>query len=134
MLYRQIKTVLKIPKHTVYSLVIYSILLGFLSLTIPVSVQTLVNLVGVSLSIRPVISLIILFIFLTAAFFVRIFQLKLVEDIQRKVFVETVLRIISAIYKVDFNNLIRVNVREKINRAFDKVFTKICFCDIYNST
>ncbi|MBK2261161.1 ABC transporter ATP-binding protein, partial [Francisella tularensis] len=66
MLYRQIKTVLKIPKHTVYSLVIYSILLGFLSLTIPVSVQTLVNLVGVSLSIRPVISLIILFIFLTA--------------------------------------------------------------------
>lgn len=134
MLYRQIKTVLKIPKHTVYSLVIYSILLGFLSLTIPVSVQTLVNLVGVSLSIRPVISLIILFIFLKAAFFVRIFQLKLVEDIQRKVFVETVLRIISAIYKVDFNNLIRVNVREKINRAFDKVFTKICFCDIYNST
>lgn len=134
MLYRQIKTVLKIPKHTVYPLVIYSILLGFLSLTIPVSVQTLVNLVGVSLSIRPVISLIILFIFLTAAFFVRIFQLKLVEDIQRKVFVETVLRIISAIYKVDFNNLIRVNVREKINRAFDKVFTKICFCDIYNST
>ncbi|BCL53998.1 hypothetical protein JPFTNV_18830 [Francisella tularensis subsp. holarctica] len=123
MLYRQIKTVLKIPKHTVYSLVIYSILLGFLSLTIPVSVQTLVNLVGVSLSIRPVISLItILFIFLTAAFFVRIFQLKLVEDIQRKVFVETVLRIISAIYKVDFNNLIRVNVREKINRAFELKF------------
>ncbi|WP_043024587.1 ABC transporter ATP-binding protein [Francisella tularensis] len=123
MLYRQIKTVLKIPKHTVYSLVIYSILLGFLSLTIPVSVQTLVNLVGVSLSIRPVISLItILFIFLTAAFFVRIFQLKLVEDIQRKVFVETVLRIISAIYKVDFNDLIRVNVREKINRAFELKF------------
>ncbi|KIP30069.1 putative toxin secretion ABC transporter ATP-binding protein [Francisella tularensis subsp. holarctica] len=85
--------------------------------------QTLVNLVGVSLSIRPVISLItILFIFLTAAFFVRIFQLKLVEDIQRKVFVETVLRIISAIYKVDFNNLIRVNVREKINRAFELKF------------
>ncbi|APC95512.1 ABC transporter ATP-binding protein [Francisella tularensis subsp. novicida] len=123
MLYRQIKTVLKIPKHTVYSLVIYSILLGFLSLTIPVSVQTLVNLVGVSLSIRPVISLItILFIFLTAAFFVRIFQLKLVEDIQRKVFVETVLRIISAIYKVDFNDLIRINVREKINRAFELKF------------
>ncbi|ABK90550.1 ABC transporter ATP-binding protein [Francisella tularensis subsp. novicida] len=123
MLYRQIKTVLKIPKHTVYSLIIYSILLGFLSLTIPVSVQTLVNLVGVSLSIRPVISLItILFIFLTAAFFVRIFQLKLVEDIQRKVFVETVLRIISAIYKVDFNDLIRVNVREKINRAFELKF------------
>ncbi|OIN83974.1 ABC transporter ATP-binding protein [Francisella sp. TX07-6608] len=123
MLYRQIKIVLKIPKHTVYSLVIYSILLGFLSLTIPVSVQTLVNLVGVSLSIRPVISLItILFIFLTAVFFVRIFQLKLVEDIQRKVFVETVLRIISAIYKVDFNDLIRVNVREKINRAFELKF------------
>lgn len=123
MLYRQIKTVLKIPKHTVYSLIIYSILLGFLSLTIPVSVQTLVNLVGVSLSIRPVISLItILFIFLTAAFFVRIFQLKLVEDIQRKVFVETVLRIISAIYRVDFNDLIRINVREKINRAFELKF------------
>ncbi|MDE4967755.1 ABC transporter ATP-binding protein, partial [Francisella tularensis subsp. holarctica] len=78
MLYRHIITVLKLPKHPVYSLVIYSILLGFLSLTIPVSVQTFVNLVGVSLSIRPVISLIILFIFLTAAFFVSIFQLKLV--------------------------------------------------------
>ncbi|MED7818949.1 MULTISPECIES: ABC transporter ATP-binding protein [unclassified Francisella] len=123
MLYRQIKTVLKIPRHTVYILIIYSILLGFLSLTIPVSVQTLVNLVGVSLSIRPVISLItILFILLTAAFFVRIFQLKLVEDIQRKVFVETVLRIVSAIHKVDFDKLKRINIREKINRTFELKF------------
>lgn len=123
MLYRQIKSVLKIPRHTVYTLIIYSILLGFLSLTIPVSVQTLVNLVGVSLSIRPVISLItILFVLLTAAFFVRIFQLKLVEDIQRKVFVETVLRIISAIYRVKFNDLMKINVREKINRVFELKF------------
>lgn len=123
MLYQQIKTVLKIPRHTVYTLIIYSLLLGFLSLTIPVSVQTLVNLVGVSLSIRPVISLItILFILLTAAFFVRIFQLKLIEDIQRKVFVETVLRIISAMYRVDFNDLMKINIREKINRAFELKF------------
>ncbi|AIT09522.1 ABC transporter ATP-binding protein [Candidatus Francisella endociliophora] len=123
MLYKQIKTVLKIPRHTVYTLIIYSLLLGFLSLTIPVSVQTLVNLVGVSLSIRPVISLItILFILLTAAFFVRIFQLKLVEDIQRKVFVETVLRIVAAIHRVDFNDLMKINVREKINRAFELKF------------
>ncbi|AXH33869.1 ABC transporter ATP-binding protein [Francisella opportunistica] len=123
MLYKQIKAVLKIPKHTVYTLVIYSILLGFLSLTIPVSVQTLVNLVGINLSIRPIISLItILFILLTAAFFVRVFQLKLIEDIQRKVFVETVLRIISSIYRVDFNDLIKINVREKINRAFELKF------------
>lgn len=123
MLYNQIKTVLKIPKHTVYTLIVYSLLLGFLSLTIPVSVQTLVNLVGVSLSIRPVISLItILFILLTAAFFVRIFQLKLIEDIQRKVFVETVMRIVAAIHKVDFNDLMKVNVREKINRAFELKF------------
>jgi ABC-type bacteriocin/lantibiotic exporter with double-glycine peptidase domain len=123
MLYKQIKTVLKIPRHTVYTLIIYSILLGFLSLTIPVSVQTLVNLVGVSLSIRPVISLItILFILLTAAFFVRIFQLKLVEDIQRKVFVETVLRIVSAIHRVDFEKLKKINIREKINRTFELKF------------
>lgn len=123
MLYKQIKTVLKIPRHTVYTLIIYSLLLGFLSLTIPVSVQTLVNLVGVSLSIRPVISLItILFILLTAGFFVRLFQLKLVEDIQRKVFVETVLRIVAAIHRVDFNDLMKINVREKINRAFELKF------------
>lgn len=123
MLYKQIKTVLKIPKHTVYILIIYSLLLGFLSLTIPVSVQTLVNLVGVSLSIRPVISLItILFILLTAAFFVRILQLKLVEDIQRKVFVDVVLRVMTAIYRVDFNKLDKINVREKINRAFELKF------------
>lgn len=123
MLYKQIKSVLKIPRHTVYTLIIYSLLLGFLSLTIPVSVQTLVNLVGVSLSIRPVISLItILFILLTAAFFVRIFQLKLVEDIQRKIFVDVVLRVITAIYRVDFNKLDKINVREKINRAFELKF------------
>ena len=114
MLYGQIKAVLKIPKHTVYSLIIYSLLLGFLSLTIPVSVQTLVNLVGVSLSVRPVISLItILSILLTASFFVRIFQLKLVEQIQRKIFVVTIVRIVACIYKIDFSDLQSVNVREK---------------------
>ncbi|MFT4693818.1 MAG: ABC-type multidrug transport system fused ATPase/permease subunit [Francisella sp.] len=126
MLYSQIKTVLKIPKHTVYSLIIYSLLLGFLSLTIPVSVQTLVNLVGVSLSVRPVISLItILSIFLIASFFVRIFQLKLVEQIQRKIFVETIIRIVGCIYRVDFNSLKDVNIREKLNRVFElKVLQK----------
>jgi len=126
MLYSQIKTVLKIPKHTVYSLIIYSLLLGFLSLTIPVSVQTLVNLVGVSLSVRPVISLItILSILLTASFFVRIFQLKLVEQIQRKVFVETIVRILGCVYRIDFNSLKDVNVREKLNRIFElKVLQK----------
>ena len=126
MLYSQIKLVLKIPKHTVYSLIIYSLLLGFLSLAIPVSVQTLVNLVGVSLSIRPVISLItILSILLTASFFVRIFQLKLVEQIQRKVFVETIVRILGCVYRIDFNSLKNVNVREKLNRIFElKVLQK----------
>jgi ABC-type multidrug transport system fused ATPase/permease subunit len=126
MLYSQIKTVLKIPKHTVYSLIIYSLLLGFLSLTIPVSVQTLVNLVGVSLSVRPVISLItILSILLIASFFVRIFQLKLVEQIQRKIFVETIIRIVGCIYRVDFNSLKDVNIREKLNRVFElKVLQK----------
>ncbi|MBK2052801.1 hypothetical protein IB663_02935 [Francisella noatunensis] len=75
------------------------------------------------MSIRPVISLItILFILLTAAFFVRIFQLKLVEDIQRKIFVDEVLRVITAIYRVDFNKLDKINVREKINRAFELKF------------
>ena len=126
MLYSQIKMLLKIPKQTVYSLIIYSLLLGFLSLTIPVSVQTLVNLVGVSLSVRPVISLItILSILLTTSFFVRIFQLKLVEQIQRKVFIETIIRIVGSIYRVDFNTLKDINVREKLNRLFElKVLQK----------
>lgn len=126
MLYKQVKTVLKIPRHTVYSLIIYSLLLGFLSLTIPVSVQTLVNLVGVSLSIRPVISLItILSILLSAAFFVRIFQVKLVEHIQRKVFVDIVFRVVSCIYKIDFTDIKNINVREKLNRLFElKVLQK----------
>ncbi|MGQ4001822.1 ABC transporter ATP-binding protein [Francisellaceae bacterium CB299] len=126
MLYKQMKMVLKIPRHTIYSLVIYSLLLGFLSLTIPVSVQTLVNLVGVSLSVRPVISLItILSILLTASFFVRIFQVKLVEQIQRKVFVETIVRVVGCIHRVDFNKLKDINVREKLNRVFElKVLQK----------
>ena len=88
--------------------------------------QTLVNLVGVSLSVRPVISLIIILsILLTASFFVRIFQLKLVEQIQRKVFVETIIRILGCIYRIDFNRLKDVNVREKLNRVFElKVLQK----------
>lgn len=69
---------------------------------------------GVSLSVRPVISLItILSILLTASFFVRIFQLKLVEQIQRKIFVVTIVRIVACIYKIDFSDLQSVNVREK---------------------
>ena len=79
-----------------------------------------------SLSVRPVISLItILSILLTASFFVRIFQLKLVEQIQRKVFVETIVRILGCVYRIDFNSLKDVNVREKLNRIFElKVLQK----------
>lgn len=85
--------------------------------------ETLVNLVGVSLSIRPVIFV----YFINGGFFVRIFQIKLIEDIQRKVFVETMLRIIFAINRVDFNDLIKINVREKINRAFELKFLQKIF-------
>ena len=120
MLYKQVKSVLKIPRDIIYILITYSVLLGFLYLTIPVSVQTLVNLVGASLSIRPVISLlIILFVLLTVYCFIQLVQSKLIEQLQRKVFLDLITRAFDSFYKLKLNNLTEVNVREKLNRLFE---------------
>ncbi|APC97208.1 ATP-binding cassette domain-containing protein [Francisella frigiditurris] len=120
MIYKQLKSLLDIPRGTVYIFFIYSILLGILSLTIPISVQTLVNLVNVSISTRPIISLtIILFVLLTTAFCIRIFQIYLVEHIERRLFVNLSVKILEKINKIRFYNFTNINVAEKVNRAFE---------------
>ena len=113
----QIKGFLQIPKQTVYTLIVYSMLLGLLFLAIPVSVQTLVNMVGTTLSVRPAVSLItVLTILLLASFLVRMAQVRLVENIQRKLFVDFVFKLIPTLYNLKFSEFNTLNIREKLNR------------------
>lgn len=120
MLYKEIKSIIRIPRGTVYILIVYSILLGILSLTIPISVQTLVNTVGTTLSARPLISITtILFILLVTSFSIKLLQIYLVEHIKRKTFVNLCLKIAKHINIVKLSSFAKQNIVEKVNRTFE---------------
>ena len=116
MFYKNLKEILNIPKSTLYIFLVYSLFLGILSLTIPLSVQTLVNLINGTLSFRPVISLtIILFLLLSSAFIIRILQVYLVEQFEREIFVKLSLKVNTHLDNIDMRNLGTINVLNKIN-------------------
>ena len=119
MLYEEIKSTLKTSKQTVYTLILYSSLLGILILAIPASIQTLVNMVGSSLSIRPIMPLIITLLFLLIlASFIRILRIYVIENLQRRVFINLFIGMNKHISNISLKEA-NYNLREKINRAFE---------------
>lgn len=115
--------ILSLGKDEFYLIITYSIIVGVLSLIVPIAAQGLVTIVSFGTIIQPLFILALaVFILLTGAAFFRILQTILVENIQQRIFVHLTLDLASILPRVRLSLYDDYRGTELMNRFFD-IFT-----------
>lgn len=111
---------LKAEKKHISYIYIYAILVGFLSLTLPLGVQSIIGMVSGGLVLRPVILLSILVVIGTfMAGMLQIMQMSIVEAVQQRIFTRTAIDFAQRIPKIKLEVILNKYAPELINRFFD---------------
>ncbi|MGB8330090.1 MAG: hypothetical protein WCE62_08165, partial [Polyangiales bacterium] len=120
---RRTRQLLALDQQDITVVVIYGIALGFLSLAVPIAVQSLVNTVAFGSLIQPLFVLTVLLgVALTGAAVLRALQIRIVEMFQRRLFVRLVTEIGGRLPRAHPGALRSANGPELLNRFFD-IFT-----------
>lgn len=111
---------LRPERADIWSVVLYSIGVGALTLAVPVAVQMLVNTVAFGSLLQPLFVLtILLFCGLSIAAALRALQTYVLEIIQRRIFVRVVSDLAHRLPRVRVNAFDRSHGPELVNRFFD---------------
>ncbi|OHX64773.1 hypothetical protein NH26_20845 [Flammeovirga pacifica] len=113
---------LSAEKKDISYIYIYALLISLFGLALPLGVQTVIELIagGVVIdSITVMIGLIILFTMFTGM--LQIMQLKVVETLQRRVFVKAAFEFTFRIPRIKLESLLSSNAPELMNRFFDVI-------------
>lgn len=117
-----IRLVLAKDYKFLYLAILYSALISILTLSVPISVQLLINSVSFVTLIQPIIILgILLLVLLIFAGLVNVFQTYLIEIFQRRFFARMSAEICLKICKSRNNDIQKSNQTELVNRFFDVV-------------
>ncbi|ANQ52506.1 ABC transporter ATP-binding protein [Flammeovirga sp. MY04] len=109
-------------KKDISYIYIYALLISLFGLVLPLGVQTVIELIagGVVIdSITVMIGLIILFTMFTGM--LQIMQLKVVETLQRRVFVKAAFEFTFRLPRIKLESLLSANTPELMNRFFDVI-------------
>lgn len=119
---RQLFKLMSEEKKDFILLLMYVILVGFLSLAIPLAAQALVNTIAAGVFIQPLIVLtIIVFVCLLFAGFLRLLKLSLLERIQKRVFARVAIQIAHHLPQVKYSALSTTYAPQLANRFFDVI-------------
>lgn len=111
---------LRVERHDLVVLASYSLAVVVLTLIVPLAMQALVNTVAAGLFAQPIVVLTLLVLGgLGIAAVIQIFQLKLVETLQQRIFARTALEVVERLAKVRPSSLRDTYVPEVVNRFFD---------------
>lgn len=119
---QRIRTLIADHKKEVTSIYLFSILGGIVNLSLPLGVQTIIGFVmGATMvtSIYLLIFLVVLGVFLMGLF--QINQMKIIESIQQKIFVQYAYEFAEKIPMLDLKQMDKYFIPEKVNRFFDTV-------------
>ena len=120
---RRTRQLLQFEREDIVVVVIYGAAVGLLSLAVPIAVQSLVNTVAFGTLIQPLVVLAVLLgLALAAAAVLQALQVRVVEMLQRRLFVRIVTEIGRRLPRVNARVLRLANGPELLNRFFD-VFT-----------
>lgn len=120
---RRTRQLLELDRQDIVVIIIYGVALGLLSLAVPIAVQSLVNTVAFGSLIQPLIVLtVLLAVALIGSAVLRALQVRIVEMLQRRLFVRIVAEISGRLPRVSAKALEAANGPELLNRFFD-VFT-----------
>jgi putative ABC transport system ATP-binding protein len=116
---------LAISKDEFYVIVTYGVVVGILSLVVPIAAQGLVTIVSFGTVIQPLIILAtILCILLICANFLKLLQTILVENIQQKLFARVALTLATRLNQISMSELDEYRGTELVNRFFDIVIVQ----------
>jgi ABC-type bacteriocin/lantibiotic exporter with double-glycine peptidase domain len=113
---------LSVDKKDIYSLYIYAVFGGIISLSLPLGIQAIINLIGSGQITTSWILLTILVTFgIGFSGILQIMQLKIVENIQQKIFTRSAFEFSFRIPRIRMESLSDKYVPELMNRFFDTV-------------
>lgn len=114
--------ILDLEKKDILQIYFYATLAGILSLTLPLGIQSIINLIGgAQLSTSWIIMIILITIAALLSGLFQIFQLHITEKIQQRIFARTSFRFAIRIPRLKMEKLGNTHLPEVMNRFFDTV-------------
>ena len=111
---------LKIDRQEVFSIYIYALFNGIVSLSLPLGIQAIINLISAGQTSTSWIVLVI-FVIAGIAFMgvLQIMQLTVTENLQQKIFTRSAFEFAYLIPRMKLEALDKAHIPELVNRFFD---------------
>ncbi len=117
---RRLWYLLQTEKKDIGYVYIYAIVAGLLSLTLPLGVQSIINMISGGLILSSVIVLITVVIAGTSmSGFLQIMQMRIVETIQQRIFTRASFEFTYRVPKIKLESIAKYHAPELMNRFFD---------------
>lgn len=117
---RRLFNLLSTERREIGFIYTYAIVIGLLSLVLPLGVQSIINLISGGLILQPVVVLIIMVILaIIATGVIQIFQMSMVERLQQRVFARAAFEFGFRIPRLRLESLAKYYPPELMNRFFD---------------
>jgi ATP-binding cassette subfamily B protein len=118
--FKRFTSMLRVERQDLAVLTVYAFAVVALTLIVPLAMQALVNTVAAGLFAQPIIILTLLVLAgLIVASVIQIFQLRLVETLQQRIFAQTAIDVVDRLARVKTESLRDTYVPEVVNRFFD---------------
>uniref|UniRef100_UPI00404AC80F peptidase domain-containing ABC transporter n=1 Tax=Flavobacterium sp. TaxID=239 RepID=UPI00404AC80F len=114
------KNLIIVDKKDVYQLLIYAVLAGLISLSIPLGIQSIINLIQAGQVSTSWIVLVFIVVFGVAFVgILKIMQFRITENLQQKIFVRSSFEFAYRFPKIKFDQIYNYSPPELANRFFD---------------
>lgn len=113
---------LKPDKYEIRNVYVYAIIIGLLNLTLPIGIQSIINLIqGGDVSTSWIVLTLLVAIGIALSGILQINQLRITESLQQKIFTRAAFEFAYRIPKIKLERLLKVYAPELMNRFFDVV-------------
>ena len=117
---KRFKNLIKVDKKDVYQLLIYAVLAGLISLSIPLGIQSIINFIQAGqVSTSWIVLVFIVVIGVAFVGILKIMQFRITENIQQKIFVRSSFEFAYRFPKIKFDQIYKHSPPELANRFFD---------------
>lgn len=113
-------SLLKLDKKDIYQVIFYSVFSGVVSLSLPLGIQAIINLIqGGLVSVSWIILVMVVIIGITFNGILKLMQLRITESIQQKIFIRSSFEFAYRFPKIKYNEFNNQYPPELANRFFD---------------
>ena len=119
---QRFKNLITVDKTDVYQLLIYAVLAGFISLSIPLGIQSIINFIQAGqVSTSWVVLVFIVVLGVAFVGILKIMQFRITENLQQKIFVRSSFEFAYRFPRIKFDQLYNFSPPELANRFFDTI-------------